>query len=185
MKNHEKILNFLSLFFQTQHWSEMTHQCTGWADDQTQLFRKIGDCVSVSTVCHPGVNTATMWCHCVPLCVTMCHCVPLCATMCHPSAAEPCQLYKKWIMPEPDVGCWILINRPRAFHLLEAIFLLLMDNWEDGQMVGEKQIFLFPSVSGFGLFSTGSSVWMPSSLGLHLLFKVIWSLTPTGPNVQF
>ena len=47
-------------------------------------------------------------------------------------------------------------------------------------MVGEKQIFLFPSVSGCGLFSTGSSVWMPSSLGLLLLFKVIWSLTPTG-----
>ena len=160
MKNHEKILNFSSLFFQTQHWSEMTHQCTGWADDQTQLFRKIGDCVSVSTVCHPGVNTATMWCHCVPLC----------ATMCHSSAAEPCQLYKKWRMPEPDVRCWILINRPRAFHLLGAIFLLRTDGW--------WKKFLFPSVSG-------SSVWMPSSLGLHLLFKVIWSLTPTGPNVQF
>ena len=52
-------------------------------------------------------------------------------------------------------------------------------------MVGEKTNFPVPSVSGFGLFSTGSSVWMPSSLGLHLLFKVIWSLTPTGPNVQF
>ena len=150
MKNHEKILNFLSLFFQTQHWSEMTHQCTGWADDQTQLFRKIGDCVSVSTVCHPGVNTATMWCHCVPLC----------ATVCHPSAAEPCQLYKKWIMPEPDVGCWILINRPRAYHLLGAIFLLLMDNW---QMVGGKK-FLFPSVSGFGLLA------LVAVCGCHLLW---------------